>query len=125
MVAFLSHWLSEEEVRSWVRACARFAASGPEAGAPPNPWPVVRTAVEELLEAKKVVDLYHENDQEGPDALSADLAALLQVLPPRRRASCPSGAPRAQLLLHIHTKEILERCQRTRRRAAGDLVRLL
>ena len=73
MVAFLSHWLPEEEVRSWLRACAGFAASEPEASEPPDPWAVVRAAVEELLEAKTVVDLYHENDRESADPFTTDL----------------------------------------------------
>jgi hypothetical protein len=122
MLAFLSRWLAEDEVRSWLRACRAFADSGPEAGEPPDPWMVVRTAMEDLLDAKKLVALYHENEQEGPDPFAADLAALLQVLPPRRGG--PGAMCRAQLL-QIHTKEVLERCQRRPRRVAASQDSLL
>ncbi|MDR3673210.1 MAG: hypothetical protein P4L36_20360 [Holophaga sp.] len=125
IIAFLSRWLAEEEVRSWLRAWQGFADSGPEAGGPPDPWAVVRAAVEELLEAKRVVDLYQENDQEGPDPFTADLAALLRLLPPHRSGTGPGGTPRAQLLLQIHTKEVLERCQRRPRRTFGGQESLL
>jgi hypothetical protein len=124
MVAFLSHWLAEEEVRSWLRACAKYADHGPGTGVPPEPWEVVRTALEELLEAKTLVDLYHENDQEGPDPFTADLTALLRVLPPSRPGT-GEEAWEPRLLLQIHTKEILERCQRAPRRPSGNPESLL
>jgi hypothetical protein len=125
MIAFLSHWLAEAEVRSWLRACSAFATSGPEASDPPDPWSVVRAAVQELLEAKTVVDFYHEKEQEGPDPFTADLRALLRVLPPLRRESPSHAGSRPWMLLQIHTKEALERCQRGPRRLPVDQESLL
>jgi len=117
MIALLSRWLAEAEVHSWLRACAQFAASGAEPAAPPDPWPAVRTAVEQVLEAKSLVERYHAHDQEGPDPFAADLAALLRVLPARRGGA---GSTRAGLLLQIHTQELLERCQRRPRPRGAD-----
>jgi len=115
MVAFLSHWLAEAEVRSWLRACATYAAGAAD-GAPADPWAVVRAALDDLLEAKTLVDLYRENAQEGPDPFSADLRALARILPPR--AAGPGTPERTRLLLH--TKEVLERCQGRPRRVPGN-----
>jgi hypothetical protein len=115
MADFLGRWLAEGEVQSWVRACARFAAAGAGPGTAPDPWPAVRAAVAELLEAKRLVDCYHENDQEGPDPFTADLASLLAAIPPGRAGTGPAGGPDL-LLLQLYTKELLERCHGRPRR---------
>lgn len=119
VVAFLNHWLSEEEGRSWLAAYARYAGSIPPGSEAPDPSLAVRAAVAELLEAKRVVDLYQDNDQEGPDPFTVDLAALLQAFPSGGPGVLAGGEP-AQSLLRMHTKELLERCQRRPRRVAGS-----
>jgi len=111
MAAFLRRWLAEEEVQSWLRACARFAEAGTGAEPAPDPWPAVRAAVAELLEAKKVVDIYRAFRQDGPDPFTADLAGLLEALPRGLAGTRAGGAT-----LRLHTKELLERCHRAPRR---------
>jgi hypothetical protein len=118
MVEFLSHWLADGEVRSWQRACARYAASPTETGEPADPWEVVRAALAGLLEAKELLGRYRENAQECPDPFTPDLLRLLRSLPPPRPGTRTAPGPRD--LLRIHTQELLERCQRPPRRVSAD-----